>query len=70
LKSSDQGLWKDRPSNSHSLTVNPPPYRSYLGGVASRLAIVIYVAMVMPILPGNSYSPNDSKLKYASYWLF
>ena len=36
-------------------------------GVASRLASAIYVAMVIPILYGNSYSPNDSHLKYESY---
>ena len=38
--------------------------------MASRLAIVIYVAMVIPILYDNSYSPNDSNLKDASYWDF
>ena len=31
-------------------------------GVASRLATVIYVAMVLPILYDNSYSPNNSNL--------
>ena len=36
-------------------------------GVASRLATAIYVAMVMPILYDNSYSLNDSNLKYESY---
>ena len=42
-----------------------------LGFVASRLATVIYVAMVMPILyDNNSCIPNDSNLKYASYWLY
>ena len=40
------------------------------GGMASRLATIIYVAMVMPILYDNSYSPNDSNLKYESYWLY
>ena len=39
-------------------------------GVASRLATVIYVAMVMPILYDNSYSPNNSKSQYESYWLY
>ena len=42
-------------------------YRPYAGGVASRLAAAIYVAMVTPILYDNSYSPNDSNLKYESY---
>ena len=42
-------------------------YRPYAGGVASRLATDIYVAMVKPILNDNSYSPNDSNLKYESY---
>ena len=32
--------------------------------MASRLATAIYVAMVTPILYDNSYSPNDSNLKY------
>ena len=41
-------------------------YRPYSGGVASRLATAIYVAMVTPILYDNSYSPNDSNLKYES----
>ena len=40
--------------------------RPYPVGVASGLATVIYVAMVKPI----SYSPNDSNLKHASYWLY
>ena len=31
-----------------------PDYRGYAVGVASRLATVIYVAMVMPILYDNS----------------
>ena len=39
-------------------------------GVASRLATVIYVAMVMPILYDNSYSTNNSNLKYKSYLLY
>jgi len=39
-------------------------------GVASRLATVIYVAMVMPILYDNSYGPNNSNLKYESYRLY
>ena len=42
-------------------------YRPYAGGMASRLATAIYVAMVTPILYDNSYSPNDSNLKYESY---
>ena len=42
-------------------------YRPYAGGVASRLATAVYVAMVTPILYDNSYSPNDSNLKYESY---
>ena len=37
-------------------------------GVASRLATAIYVAMVTPILYDNSFSLNDSHLKYESYW--
>ena len=37
-------------------------YRGYAMGVASRLATVIYVAMVMPILYDNSYGPNNSKV--------
>ena len=41
--------------------------RPFSGGVASRLATAIYVAMVTPILYDNSYSPNDSNLKYESY---
>ena len=45
-------------------------YRGYAVGVASRLATVIYVAMVMPILYDNSYSPNNSNLKYESYRLY
>ena len=45
-------------------------YRGYAVGVASRLATVIYVAMVMPILYDNSYSPNNSNLKYESYQLY
>ena len=44
------------------------------GCVASRLATAIYVAMVTPIFSDNSYSPNDSNLKYESYrpysWFF
>ena len=32
------------------------------------LATAIYVAMVTPILYDNSYSLNDSNLKYESYW--
>ena len=42
-------------------------YRPFSGGVASRLATASYVAMVTPILYDNSYSPNDSNLKYESY---
>ena len=41
--------------------------RPFHMGVASRLATAIYVAMVTPILYDNSYSPNDSNLKYESY---
>ena len=33
-------------------------YRPYPGGVASRLPTIVYVAMIMPILYDNSYSPN------------
>ena len=40
--------------------------RPYPGVVASMLATVIYVGMVMPILYDNSYSPNDSNFKYAA----
>ena len=43
------------------------PYRPFHVGVASRLATAIYVAMVTPILYGNSYNLNDSNLKYESY---
>ena len=39
------------------------------GGVASRLATAIYVAMVTPILYDNSYSPNDSNRKLLALWL-
>ena len=39
---------------------------SYAGGVASRLATAIYVAMVTPILYDSSYSPNGSNLQYES----
>ena len=46
---------------------NRSKYRPYAGGVASRLATAIYVAMVTPILYDNFYSPNDSNLKYESY---
>ena len=42
-------------------------YRPFHVGVASRLATAIYVAMVTPILYDNSYSLNDSNLKYESY---
>ena len=35
----------------------------YPGDVASRLATIVYIAMVMPILYDNSYSPNDTNLK-------
>ena len=45
-------------------------YRGYAVGVASRLATVIYVAMVMPILYDNSYSLNNSNLKYESFISF
>ena len=48
-------------------STSDPTYRPYAGGVASRLANAIYVAMVTPILYDNSYSPNDSNLKYESY---
>ena len=34
------------------------------GGVASMLATIIYVVMVMPI---SYYISNDSNLKYESY---
>jgi len=43
--------------------------RGYAVDVASRLATVIYVAMVMPVLYDNSYSPNNSNFKYESYQL-
>ena len=52
------------------LNVNAVCYRPFSGGVASRLPTAIYVAMVTPILYGNSYSPNDSNLKYESYWSY
>ena len=52
--------------SSHISVLN----RGYAVGVASRLATVIYVAMVMPILYDNSYSPNNSNLKYESYRLY
>ena len=41
-------------------------YRPFHVGVASKLATAIYVAMVTPILYDNSYSLNDSNLKYES----
>ena len=44
--------------------------RGSVVGVASRLATIIYVAMVMPVLYDNSYSPNNSNLKYESYRLY
>ena len=44
--------------------------RPYPGGVASRLATIIYVAMIMPILCDNLYSPNNSNLKYESDRLY
>ena len=37
-------------------------YRPFSGGVASRLATPIYVAMVTPILYDNSYSPIVQKV--------
>ena len=40
--------------------------RPYPGGVASRLAIINFVAMVMPILYDNFLGPNNSNLKYES----
>ena len=43
-------------------------YGPFHVGVASRLATAIYVAMVTPILYDNSFSLNDSHLKYESYW--
>ena len=43
-------------------------YRPFHVGVASRLATGIYVAMVTPILYDNSYSLNDSNLKYEIFW--
>ena len=45
-------------------------YRYFRRGVASRLTTAIYVAMVTPILDDNSYSLNDSNLKYESYWSY
>ena len=48
----------------------PDFYRPFQVGVASRLATAIYVAMVTPILYDNSYSLNDSNLKYESYQLY
>ena len=36
-------------------------------GVASRLATAVYVSMVTPIFYDNSYTLNDSNLKYESY---
>ena len=44
-------------------------YRPFSGGVASRLATAIYVAMVTPILYDNSCSPNDSNRKLLALWL-
>ena len=44
-------------------------YISYPGGVASRLATIIYVAMIMPIYD-NSDSPNDSNTKYENCQTF
>ena len=51
-------------SSQRSVTLSL--YRPYPGGVTSKLATLIYVATVMPILYDNSYSPNDSNLKYES----
>ena len=47
---------------------NSVAYGPFHVGGASRLATAIYVAMVTPILYDNSYSLNDSNLKYGSYW--
>ena len=45
------------------------PYRGYAVGVASRLATVIYVATVMPILYDNSYSPLwELSIKFYGEW--
>ena len=42
-------------------------YRPFQVGVASRLATAIHVAMLTPIIYDNSYSLNESNLKYESY---
>ena len=57
-----QLCWDDWEIDSASLY-----YRLFQVGVASRLATAIYVAMVTPIFYDNSYSLNDSNLKYESY---
>ena len=57
-------------NTSYQHSIKPQNNRGYAVGVASRLATVIYIAMVMPILYDNSYSPNNSNLKYESYWLY
>ena len=43
--------------------LNPVLVIDLTRGVASRLATNIYVAIVIPILYDNSYSPNNSNLK-------
>ena len=48
----------------------PRTDRPYPGGVTSKLATIIYGAMVMPIQYDNSFSPNNSNLKYECYWLY
>ena len=51
-----------------SLTLQLAVIDLFVGGMASKLAAAIYVAMVTPILYDNSYSPNDSNLKDEIYW--
>ena len=62
-----QGLLKYEVNGRAVGTFRTVRYRPFHMGVASRLATDIYAAMVTPILYDNSYSLNDSNLKYESY---
>ena len=59
------------PASTSVLSTNYFRFRSVPGFIDHftwGLATAIYVAMVTPILYDNSYSLNDSNLKYESYW--
>ena len=56
------------PPQMEEVMYGPGFYRPFHVGVVSRLATAIYVAMVTQILYDNSYSLNDSNLKYERYW--